>query len=348
MLPDRCIVASGPKDASIMIVGEAPGEEEQMFGLPFVGPSGRELNRMLEEAGIDTNRVYKTNVFHCRPPDNKLEHFCGPRSDAIPGLPPVKAGQYIRNEFLPEYLRLENEIMQVRPNVIVPMGNIALAALLGRSGIGKIRGTTMMGKLGFKLLPTYHPAAVLRQWAWRVIVVSDLRKVKNEQAFPEVRIPSRRVLIDPTIFELEMFYDNYLDQADEVSVDIETKHGFIRCVGFAPSIDIACVVPFYDRRYSDNSYWRSEGEEIRAMQIVWKVLRNKAVKKVMQNGAYDLQWLWKLFHTPIYGWGIDTTLAHHALYPEMEKNLGFLGSVYTTEPSWKMMRTRSDEVKKED
>lgn len=348
MIPPRCIEASGPKDATIMIVGEAPGQEEQMFGVPFVGPSGRELDRMLAQAGIDTAKIFKTNVFHCRPDDNNLEHFCGPKSEALPGLPPIKPGKFIRAEFLPEYQRLENEIMQVRPNVIVPMGNTSLAALLGRSGIGKVRGTTMMGKLGFKLLPTYHPAAVLRQWSFRVIVVSDLRKVYDEQAFPEVRIPSRRVLIDPSIQELEMFYENYLAEAEEVAADIETRHGFIRCIGFAPSIDLACVVPFYDRRYPDNNYWRSESDEIRAMKVVWKVLRSRKTVKVMQNGAYDLQWTWKQFRTPFYNWGVDTTLAHHALYPEMDKNLGFLGSIYTTEPSWKMMRTRSDEEKKED
>ena len=79
-----------------------------------------------------------------------------------------------------------------------------------------------------------------------------------------------------------------------------------------------------------------------------KVLLGPA-KKVMQNGSYDLQYIWKKFHCEINNWDADTTLAHHALYPESQKDLGFLGSVYTTEPSWKHMRHRSgDDLKKEE
>lgn len=83
------------------------------------------------------------------------------------------------------------------------------------------------------------------------------------------------------------------------------------------------------------------------MTMVKKLLDSPA-EKVMQNGSYDLQWTWRKWGRPMNNFNIDTTLAHHSLYPEMQKDLGFLGSVYTTEPSWKLMRQRSNEVKKEE
>lgn len=346
-IPPRVITPSGPANAKVMMIGEAPGEEEQMFGAPFVGPSGRELKRMMKQAGLDPALCYFTNVFHCRPPKNDLLSFCSPKSEALPGFPPIKPGKYIRKEFAEEISRLESEIMAVRPNVIVALGNTALAALTGTNGIGKVRGTLTQSKLGFKILPTYHPAAVLRQWMFRVIVVADLRKVVEEQEFAELRLPKRRILINPTVFDLEFFYDQYLRDAKEIAVDIETKRGLVRCIGFAPNPSIACVCPFIDFRYPDFSYWRSPGEELRALRFCKSVLEGPAIK-VLQNGSYDLQYLWKTMGLRLRNFAVDTTLAHHALYPELPKDLGFLGSVYTKEPSWKMMRHRSDELKKEE
>src|SRR5829696_2057019 len=70
-----CIIPIGPKPAKMMLLGEAPGEREEKEGLPFVGASGNELRQMCREAGIDFDQTFRTNVFHTRPPGNKLQHF---------------------------------------------------------------------------------------------------------------------------------------------------------------------------------------------------------------------------------------------------------------------------------
>lgn len=339
---------SGPTNAKIMLVGEAPGKDEVMLGVPFVGSSGRELDRMLAQAGIDTKACYKTNVFWCQPPKNDLLAFTGSKSEAIPGLPAVKPGKYIRLEFKSHYDRLYEEIRAVKPNIIIPLGNTALAALTGHGQIGRYRGTVVQTKAGVKALATFHPASVLRVWSQRPICVADFIKAKRESEFPEIVIPPRKILINPSLHELETFYDFHLAKAKWIAVDIETKSRQIRCIGFAPTPTDAVVIPFADTRQAGNHYWLSLAEETRALTIVRKVLEGPALK-VLQNGSYDLQYIWRWFKCGINNWAADTTIAHHALYPEMQKDLGFLGSLYTIEPAWKIMRHRSgDDVKKEE
>jgi hypothetical protein len=229
----------------------------------------------------------------------------------------------------------------------VPLGNFPLAAITKQTGIGKVRGTIMQAILGQKVLATYPPEMILRNWSQRIVVIADLKKIAKEKEFPEIVIPTRMLLINPTLDEVTNFYNEHLKLAKEISIDIETKFENVRTISFAPSPDIGIVIPLIDTRNKNNSYWKTTEEEIEVLKIISIVLRSSA-KKIMQNGSYDLQYNWLKLGIPTYGFGIDTTLVHHALYPELEKNLGFLGSIYTSEPSWKLMRKRADELKKEE
>jgi hypothetical protein len=205
---------------------------------------------------------------------------------------------------------------------------------------------------GVKVLPTYHPAAVLRQWNLRPIVLADLMKAKREAEFAEIRRPERWALIDPTLAELRQYL---LDESGEArppsggyySVDIETAAQMITMVGFAPSRTLSVVVPFMDRRTEDYSYWPDPASERSAWEIVRKVLASP-YPKLFQNGLYDIQYLMRAGCT-INECLNDTMLLHHSLYPELQKSLGFMGSVYTNEPAWKLMRRRrGDEPEKKD
>lgn len=342
-MPAIVCKASGPIDAKIMIIGEAPGRDEEIAGIPFVGMSGRELNRMLENAGIDPKSVYKTNVFSVKPAFENLDNFCGSKEEAHPRFPPVRPGRYIKAIYDNEIKRLDEEIKTVKPNVIVALGNVALGAVTGQMQIGKTRGTVLKSLQGPKVIATYHPAMVLRQWSYRVICVADFKKAKREAEFPEIKIPQRRILIDPTRKELQEYYDKHLANAAWIGVDIETAKGQIRCIGFSPSENSACLVPFIDKRKPDFHYWPTPGEERWALELVRKILTGPA-QKVLQNGSYDFQYIWRWFGCGIKNWTADTTLAHHALYPEMQKDLGFLGSLYTVEPAWKIMRHRAKDA----
>ena len=133
----------------------------------------------------------------------------------------------------------------------------------------------------------------------------------------------------------------------ECACDIETKFGMIEMIGFSASPTHAMVVPFWDIRKGGN-YWPDIASEKAAREVVRGILENPSITKIFQNGLYDLQYIIKEGYRP-RGCREDTMLLHHALYPEMQKGLGFLGSVYTSEPAWKMMRGKKiTEMKKDD
>lgn len=339
---------------AIMVVGEAWGEEEERQRAPFVGASGRELTRMLEEAGIRRADCYLTNVFNLRPrPSNDIStsHLVGPKPESIPGSPALSSGKYVRAEFKPEVDRLYDEIHDVSPNVIIALGGTASWAVLGNGAISKIRGTVSGSAIGpgrtYKVLPTYHPAAILRDWSLRHVTVLDLTKAARQSAFPEIRRPVRTIYTEPSLRDLEWFYDNFLATAPRIAFDIETSGDQITCIGFAPSTREALVVPFVDNRRSGGSYWSDIEDECRAWDFVRRTLGNRSTK-VAQNGMYDVSFLWRQYGITVTNFEHDTMLLHHALQPESEKGLGFLGSVYCDDVAWKQNRPRGKHTIKRD
>lgn len=343
----------------IMIVGEAWGRDEAVEGRPFVGASGRLLKGLMSQAGLRYDDCYVTNVFNFQPqgkfPDNDLKNICGPKAEGIPGFPSIQSGKYVRAEFEPEVQRLYQEVQNASPQLIIALGASAAWALLGTSGIKKIRGAPhpmgvrallTIGK-AIKVFPTYHPAAVMREWGLRPILIADLVKARGEAEFPELRRPSREIWIEPTIADLATFERDFISSSGDLSIDIETARDQITCVGFAPSVDRAIVIPFVDPVRSDGNYWRTLGEELEAWDYVrrWCGLRRRIVG---QNFLYDSHFLWRRYGIPIPHSTDDTMLMHHAMQPELEKGLGFLATIYTEELPWKFMRAKHETIKRED
>jgi uracil-DNA glycosylase len=132
----------GSPEADLMFVGEGPGRDEDLAGEPFVGRSGKLLDRLMaEELGLDRSRCYIANVVKCRPPQNR-----DPRPDEIEACRPYLAGQ----------------IELIDPRVIVTLGNFAAHVLLETTeGIRRLRGRSYPYRRGH-VVPTYHPAAALR------------------------------------------------------------------------------------------------------------------------------------------------------------------------------------------
>ncbi len=139
----KLVFGVGNPEARLMFVGEGPGAEEDLSGEPFVGRAGRKLDEMIRAIGLDRPDVYIANVVKCRPPDNR-----DPEPDEIETCAPFLARQ----------------IEAVRPRVIVTLGAPATRTLLGtRVGITKLRGTWHEYR-GIPVMPTYHPAFLLRQY----------------------------------------------------------------------------------------------------------------------------------------------------------------------------------------
>lgn len=327
----------------ILLCGEAWGEKEEEARRPFVGALGWLLDQMLGHAGISRADCYTTNVFNLRPrPSNDIKNLCGPKSTALPGFPELDRGKYVRAEFAPELDRLYQEVRDVNPNLIVALGATAAWAFLHTSGIKAIRGAiapshwAVSQRLGrqYKILPTYHPAMVLRDYSARPVATADLTKAKREGEFSEVRRPKRLIWTTPTIADLVRYDKEYIEPAAQLACDIETVGDQVTCIGFSPSPDSCLVIPFF--RGVNQNYWPDLQEEIVAWGFVRKWLREKPC--IFQNGLYDLSFLWKNCGIGVAHDTEDTMLLHHAYMPELPKGLGFLATIYTDEASWKFMR----------
>lgn len=362
----------------IIFVGESWSQSDAKIKAPFCGSSGVELARMLNESGIikltsldrelinkyyATNdpelmrslwslhsEVYLTNVFNIYPERNDLEFFCGPKLEGIAGYPPLLKSKYVREEYEPELDRLCAEILHRDPNLVVCLGNTALWALAGRTGIMKIRGTTLLSThtvADFKLLPTYHPSAVNRQWELRPTVIADFMKANREKEYGEIRRPARDIWIEPSYDDIVDYTERFIKRSDLLSVDIETSGSRITCIGFAPSASTAIVIPFDDTRAKDGSYWPTKADELKVWGLVRGILENPNPPKLFQNGAYDIAFLWRAYGIKTMGAQEDTMLLQHALQPEALKGLGYLGSIYSDEGSWKHMRKKDETIKRD-
>jgi len=327
---------------AILIIGEAWGREEELAQAPFVGTSGKLLTRLLTAAGIDRSACFLTNVINHHPKGDDFNEFCGEISVALPGYPAHHGARYVHRRFGDELSRLAREIRLYKPNVCILLGNTAMWAMLGKSGIAKWRGATDVSThtvAGVKCLPTYHPAAVSREYSLRHTVIMDLQKAERQSHFKEIRWPEREIWIDPTLEDLYEFERRFLRPDCIIAVDIETFGSQVTTIGFSPRPDISLVVPFYDGRGKGRSYWSTHDYECEAWRFVRKVLQDSSRRKVFQNGLYDIAFLYRSVGIKVKGAEHDTMLMHHSMQPESLKGLGYLGSIYTEERSWKHMRS---------
>lgn len=153
------VFGAGAPDADVMFVGEAPGQEEDRQGLPFVGASGSLLTRMIEAIGLTRESVYIANIIKCRPPQNR-----DPQRDEIAACEPF----------------LKRQIDIVQPLVICTLGRFAAQTLLQTTtGMGRLRGRVYDYE-GVRVVPTYHPAALLRNPQWKWPTWEDLKRVRLE------------------------------------------------------------------------------------------------------------------------------------------------------------------------
>lgn len=362
----------------ICLAGEAWGTNELVTQTPFCGAAGIELLHQLAEAKIITltstdadyiRAFYNTsdphqldmvwrlhpdlvrlNVFNLHPPGNNIEALCGPKESRIPGYPALIKGKFVRAEFYSHLQHLAAQINLHDPNLVIALGNTPLWALCGLTGISKIRGTTRLSThtvADYKVLPTYHPAAVLRQYELRSTTIIDLGKAKREAEYPEIRRPEREIWIEPDITDFQRFYETHIKGCRLLSIDIETSGSAITCIGFAPTRDLAIVVPFFDARKKNKSFWIDTISEQAAWNLVREILLDRSIKKLFQNGLYDIAFLWRSMGIKTYGAVHDTMLLSHAQQPEGLKGLGFLGSIFSEERSWKADHRRSTSIKRD-
>lgn len=157
---NNVVFGTGNREADLMFIGEGPGADEDIQGIPFVGKAGKLMNMAFDAIGLNRDDVYIANIVKCRPPSNR-----NPQDDeAIACL---------------DYLR--NQVILVKPKIIVLLGSVALKNILGKEyGITASRGK-WIEKKGILYMPTWHPAALLRDENKKIDFINDLKQVMKRK-----------------------------------------------------------------------------------------------------------------------------------------------------------------------
>lgn len=336
MAETKYVASRGPENARILVCGEAPGAYEEREGKPFVGPSGSLLEELLNSVGISPASVYFTNLARYRPPGNAIRSFV---DDSGLPLPTLLSG----------LAELKLEIERVRPHLIIPLGNYPLRFLTGKgrwkrdpetkqhtyTGIGDYRGSVLEGLSwtgGAKCLPTYHPAAVLRQYPLKHIVRADLTRALEQSRFAEIRRPAKHIVLDPRGTERDAWLSWLASPAGTpapcggypsapfLSGDIEYLGSRLFCLGATRHADVAVVI----RTDGD-----SDIEDVRGLLL-------SGVPLCFQNAMFDCSILDWFYGIKLYPYlKHDTMVGMHVAYTEFPKDLGFIGSLFTEQPYWK-------------
>jgi DNA polymerase len=328
----RC-QAVGPANARIALIGEAPGEQEDRDGMPFVGSAGQELDRMLADAGIARADCWISNCVQTRPERNDIDLFINPKKTRREGEVRFR-DKWVAPHAAADLEALYSALAELKPAVIVALGNTALWALTNCKSVDKWRGSILScnapGLDGITVIPTYHPAGVLRQYAWRQITINDLRRAAAVAADPSgyiIEEPERRFILNPdydkVCHTLGFIRDIVLATPSRLICDLEIKRNEIVCLGLAWSRHDAICIPFYNER----------GRTFTAEQsaYIWDLLNaifnHPNCKLSNQNISFDIQFLyekaglWPKAH-------FDTMVAQNVLFPGTPKSLDYLASMY--------------------
>lgn len=156
MTRTNVVIGTGNKNADLMFIGEGPGEDEDKSGIPFVGKAGKLMDKAFEGLDIDREKVYIANIVKCRPPQNRVPD----KEEANSCL---------------DFLR--NQVILIKPKIIVLLGSTALKNILGENyGITASRGK-WIEKKNILYMPTFHPAALLRDENKKIDFWKDLKEV---------------------------------------------------------------------------------------------------------------------------------------------------------------------------
>lgn len=316
------VYGEGKKESKLWIIGECPGAQEEKTGRPFVGGAGRILDGILQEAGIERGDCYIDNVVRKRPPKNDF------------GVYYQDKGRHHPTVYLSKCQELLREMVAgLRPNVVVALGNEALSALLERKAIMKWRGS-ILGCRGVKVIPTIHPAMVMRQYEFKPISVLDFKRIKEESLTPDFPRPYKdNFIIDPTYEQVIHYLNDVLPNKPTIAFDIETAENQIVCIGFGWSKEDAICIPIF---FSNNSWWNKE-EELAIIRAVKHLFSITNIKFIAQNAQFDMIYLADRWGVEVKNLWMDTMVAFHCVYPELRKGLDFLSSIYTKRPYYKDM-----------
>jgi uracil-DNA glycosylase family 4 len=325
-----CVGGSGDPSSQIMLLGEAPGGNEERTGRVFSGRAGEVLDLALREAGLERDGCYVSNVVKCRPPDNDTP-------------------DRVHWEACRQYL--ESEVRAVDPSHVLLLGNTALRAVWRRSGITKNRGVRLDCKDPLfarrTVMATIHPAYVLRNPGQASVFQEDVRRFARAIR-GEFQVTTVKVKFVRTTEGLKQFR-RLLEGCPEgtpVSYDVENRgrpweeNWAIVCLGVSFDGETTYVVPLSHPQSPFRKRWRD------VLRYLKPGLERAGHKLVAQNGKHD--------NLQLAGAGVflqhrfDIMLAAHLVDENRPKNLGFLSQTYLGADVYKgMVETKPEKIMKE-
>ncbi len=296
---------TGDPNARIFVIGEGPGLKEDIYGQPFVGPAGTLLKKILTEAGIDSRSVFFSNVVRCLPKGTTKT---------------VREPEYEEIEACAPYL--EQEIAAVKPTIIVPAGNTALRYILGAKNINisSKRGLEIWSdKYNCKVMPVFHPAAILRNPKFEGVTIQDFIRIKNSSTSKELSALGMGTYVTAdTSDKLEELFRN-LETAQEIAIDLETteldwQKSQIISIGFSWQERTGWCLPLLNTKNSVDDPTTRFWDDATHLQIIERLKKILALqsRKIFHNAKFDLKHL--IYNgfvvNNVY---LDTMLAHHLL-----------------------------------
>ena len=299
----------GNPQSKVAIVGDFSSGFDIKARKPFSGPGGQILESCLHSACLIRGEVYLTNLVKCRA-DNRALFFDEKKTKFT-----ERGMEYVR--------LLQAEMSEVGANIIVAAGGAAFAALCSLGHLSTYRGylfpsTSLPDR---KVIPIHHPNSAMRgMYTYRYMIASDLSKARGESEFPELRRPERSLIYSHQSVGDALDWLRYYEEQDIVGFDIEVINHEVSCISFSSDPNTACVIPIADRWTLDEEFliWRG----------IQKVLGNPKSKKIIQNSMFDVPFLLTRSGIVTRGEIHDTMIAHSIMFPELQKSLGFLGSIY--------------------
>jgi len=289
---------------------------------PLVGGSGRYLwEQLLKYAGVQRNQCYVTNVVK-----HKITEIDNNNKRAVPKEEMHKWQAVLREELS----RLTNV------KYILVLGNVALEALTGHTGIKKWRGSVLdfTTRMGFcndgQLLVSYNPAFAFRDPTVGFHIIIDFQRFKRvlDGTYRPHVITE---IINPTKREAVSYIRKLRSDRLPVAWDIETISNETACIGFANSNHEGMCIPF---RRHDSPHYYDRDDEIEIRLAIAELFQDRQLQFITQNGHFDCYWLW--YKDRILGRNdFDTLLAHHTLSSTLPHSLGFLTTQYTEHPYYK-------------
>ena len=314
----------------LAIIGEAPGVDEETYGKPFIGASGRHLDSTLNSVGILRQGCFIGNVCQFRPPGNDIKSFGYDHPKVLEGW---------------EILKLE--IKTYEPNCILALGNTPLYFLTGKKGITMWRGSILASLSYGKVVGAIHPAAVLREYKQWVLLRFDALRARQESETPTLALPQRLLETDLSADEVCNRLDRWPSD-QELSFDIEGGLEAFPCCAISDRSDRGFCIAW--GKFSNE-------QQARIYVSLSRILYRIDVPKVLQTCLYDRFVMAYGYHILIRNVRDDTMVKHWEFYPEssvkddtitnktkrgLGKGLGIIASIWTREPYYKSDRSSDD------